>query len=163
MAMIHSFRMFAIKAHGDQRYGDFPYAVHLAHVESILEQFGFGTDKWRATAWLHDVYEDTKTERKEIQQLFGDDVDRIAWACSGFGENRAARNLCIREKILLLPEAAITKCADRIANVEFSANTRKSGMVKKYQQELPSFAQYIQPNVPETMWKRLERSCFDKE
>jgi (p)ppGpp synthase/HD superfamily hydrolase len=169
MAMNHSFRMFAIKAHGDQRYGDFPYPVHLAHVEHILEQFGFGNDMWRATAWLHDVYEDTSTEaempalRKTVQQLFGDEVDQIAWACSGFGPNRAARNLCIKEKILVLPKAAITKCADRLANVEFSSNTRKSGMIGKYKKELPEFETYIRPHVPENMWARLERSCFDRD
>lgn len=172
MSMNHSYRMFAIKGHGDQRYGDYPYAVHLAHVEHILEQFGYGTDVWKAKAWLHDYYEDTldpvtpekiASARKMVCELFGDEVDQDAWACSGYGENRAARNLCIKEKILLNPRAAVLKCADRIGNVEFSSNTRKSGMVAKYRKELPDFETYIRPNVPDQMWKRLERSCFDKD
>jgi len=161
--MIQSYRMIAIMAHGDQRYGDFPYAVHLAHVESILEEFGYSTDVWKAAAWLHDVFEDTQYPREQVRNTFGDRVHNIAWACSGFGDNRAARNLCIKEKILALPEAAIVKCADRIANVEFSANTRKSGMVDKYKKEMESFETYIRANVPEFMWRRLEHSVFNKD
>ncbi len=163
MAMISSYRMTAIMAHGDQQYGDFPYAVHLAHVEEILAQVGCGSEKYRAAAWLHDILEDTQYPRDKVSLNYGDWVGNVVWACSGFGVNRAARNLCIKEKILAFPEAAVVKCADRLANIEFSANTRKSGMVAKYKKELPEFETYIRAHVPEMMWARLERSCFDKD
>lgn len=169
MAMIHSFRMFAIKAHGDQRYGEHPYAVHLAHVEHILEQHGYGTDKWRAKAWLHDLFEDTcKPEemdlmRRMVRELFSDEVEEDCWSVSGFGATRALRNACIKEKILINPRSAILKCADRLGNVEFSSGTRKHGMVKKYREENVEFELYIRPHVPEAMWNRLVRSLFDKD
>lgn len=162
MGMDICHRMTAIIEHGDQRYGDFPYAVHLAHVEHILAQFGYASIDYRRAAWLHDILEDTSYTRKQLRTAFGTWVDEVVWACSGFGENRKARNACIKEKILLFPEAAVVKCADRIANVEFSANSRKPGIVKRYIEELPDFAEYIKPNVPELMWARLERSCFDR-
>lgn len=162
MAMTNCYRMTAIMEHGDQRYGDFPYAVHLAHVEHILAQFGYATAEYRAAAWLHDILEDTEYPRSSVRKNFGSWVESVVWACSGFGENRAERNLCIKEKIIAFPEAAVVKCADRIANVEFSANTRKPGIVAMYKRELPAFEEYIRPNVPSQMWDRLERSCFDR-
>jgi len=149
------FRCFAIVAHHDQTYDSHPYAFHLAQVECILVEFGFDGDDWRAAAWLHDVLEDTETQKDVVQQLYGPDVANIVFAVSGFGANRKIRNQCIHDKIEAYPPAAILKLADRIANVEHGKRNA-SKHFDMYRQELPVFRELIQPKVPKDMWERLE-------
>ena len=55
-------REFAIKAHGDQMYGDEPYIVHLDEVAGILHEFGIMETIFTnayIVAYLHDTIEDT--------------------------------------------------------------------------------------------------------
>lgn len=49
-------RTFAIEAHGEQRYGDQPYSVHLDAVAGLLEPYGADA---QMIGYLHDVVEDT--------------------------------------------------------------------------------------------------------
>ena len=51
-------RSFAIAAHGDQRYGDQPYAVHLDRVAGLLAEHGHA--EVVPVGFLHDVLEDTE-------------------------------------------------------------------------------------------------------
>lgn len=47
-------RLFAIAAHGDQKYGDsgLPYSVHLAHVVAVLETHDVIDPRVLAAGWL---------------------------------------------------------------------------------------------------------------
>jgi (p)ppGpp synthase/HD superfamily hydrolase len=49
-------RAFAIKAHGEQRYGDQRYSFHLEAVAELLHPFGIDA---QTVGYLHDVVEDT--------------------------------------------------------------------------------------------------------
>ncbi|MFA6234650.1 MAG: hypothetical protein WC824_10770, partial [Bacteroidota bacterium] len=56
---LHKAREFAIKAHGDQKYGDQPYVVHLDAVKDLV--LGYNCDNLRRAtdgAFLHDILED---------------------------------------------------------------------------------------------------------
>jgi (p)ppGpp synthase/HD superfamily hydrolase len=118
--LVDQARAFAIEAHGDQRYGDRPYADHLGDVARIVAEFG-GSDEQIAAAWLHDTLEDCPTVRyPDLLKQFGRDVSDMVWACTGKGATRDERNAKIYEKIAKWPAAAIVKVADRIANVEAS-------------------------------------------
>jgi (p)ppGpp synthase/HD superfamily hydrolase len=55
-------REFAIKAHGEQKYGEFPYSVHLDEVATIAKPYGESAE---IVAYLHDVIEDTSVTKKE--------------------------------------------------------------------------------------------------
>ena len=147
-------RRFAEERHANQRYGDAPYVEHLEHVRAILAGFGYG-GAFGVAAWLHDTVEDTPTTREEIAALFGEEVAALVWAVTGIGVNRKARNLDAYAKIRAHPAAAVLKLADRIANVEASANRPdKLGM---YQREFDSFREALVGLGDERMWARLNQ------
>jgi (p)ppGpp synthase/HD superfamily hydrolase len=155
MGEIYEARDFAIKAHGDQKYGGDPYGVHLFHVAGIIQDFGF-PNAYRKAAFLHDVLEDTAATSDQILDLFGEEVLSLVYACTGEGETRADRNASIYRKIVEYPTAAPVKLADRIANVE--AATPGCPHWQRYKTEMDAFRAVIRPHVPEEMWERLERN-----
>lgn len=155
MTEIYEARDFAIKAHGDQKYGDQPYGVHLFDVAGIVRDFGLD-DRYRKAAFLHDVLEDTAVTLDELVEKFGVDVASLVLACTGEGLNRKTRNASIYRKIAALPPAAAIKLADRIANVENSEPG--SGHRLMYTKEQEAFAAAIRPYVNAEWWDRLERA-----
>lgn len=155
MSKIYEARDFALKAHGDQRYGGAPYGVHLFAVVQVARDFNCSNAQWKA-AFLHDVLEDTPATSDQILDLFGEDVLRIVYACTGEGNDRASRNASIYRKIADYPPAALVKLADRIANVE--AAVPGGHFWRRYQSELPAFRAAVRPHVPVAMWNRLERN-----
>ena len=64
---IEQAREFAIIAHGEQRYGDEPYASHLAAVVQIMDDFGLPAE-FKVAGWLHDVVEDTEQPSQTSQK-----------------------------------------------------------------------------------------------
>lgn len=114
------FRLYAIRRHGAQLYGDKPYAYHLAMVECILIEYGYSEYKYCAAAWLHDILEDTDTKLNHIYANYGPDVAALVYSVTGAGRDRGTRNACIYDRIKKHPEAAIVKVADRLANMTFS-------------------------------------------
>ncbi len=155
-ALVSRAKAFAIARHADQRYGDEPYAVHLAAVEQILIDFGFVADHWRAAAWLHDVIEDTGTTWEYLDMEFGHLVADMVLAVTGEGKSRGERVSSILAKLCLKPALCPLKVADRIANVEASASSPRH--LQMYRLEQPSFARVCQAEVPVVMWERLERA-----
>ncbi len=156
MSEIYEARNFALKAHGEQKYGDGePYGVHLFAVVQVMRDFDCTQDEWKA-AFLHDVLEDTEATSDQILDLFGERVLRLVYACTGEGETREDRNQCIYRRIAEYPAAARIKLADRIANVE--AATPGGYWWMRYKAELPSFRAAIRPHVSDAMWRRLERN-----
>ncbi len=148
-------RAFAVKAHGDQRYGNEPYVVHLEAVRAVLRDFGHGGDLGVA-AWLHDVLEDTSVTREEIEREFGPDVAALVWAVTGVGKNRKERSQSAYEKMQALPAAVTLKLADRIANCEASAKNNPE-LLTMYRDELPAFASALAGLGDPAMWARLRR------
>lgn len=146
---------FAAERHHDQRYGDHPYTVHLAQVRAVLSDFEYNGALGLA-AWLHDVVEDTSTSVAEITDRFGAEVAALVWAVTGVGHNRKERSASAYAKIRALPEAAILKLADRIANVEASA--QRPDKLQMYQQEAPAFAKALEGLGDARMWARLGRA-----
>lgn len=69
--------IFAAKAHATQvrKYSGAPYIVHPQEVVSILKRFGYNDDFMFATAWLHDVVEDTPITLPVIGHTFGSTVE----------------------------------------------------------------------------------------
>ncbi|MFD6392151.1 HD domain-containing protein [Nocardia sp. NPDC055029] len=152
-------REFAVEAHGDQRYGDHPYIIHLAAVRAVLDDFGYN-GSLAAAAWLHDVVEDTPVTAEDVESRFGREVLDLVWAVTGIGPNRKARNLDAYSKITAHPQAVILKLADRTANAE--ASPPGSSWMGMYRTEHPTFKAHLgglladDPTVAR-MWERLER------
>lgn len=150
-------REFAARKHASQRYGDQPYTMHLAAVRDVLRDVHVCDDEPLAiAAWLHDTVEDTETTREEIEEHFGADVASLVWAVTGVGKNRKERNTNAYEKIRAYPLAATLKLADRIANVEASAQVPDK--LAMYRKEWPSFREALRGMGDARLWERLGKA-----
>ncbi len=162
-------REFAIKAHGDQKYGDQPYVTHLAAVRDALIEFGCAERTHLIAAWLHDTIEDTDVTYEEIDRNFGTEMARYVWAVTGTGKTRAMRNSDAYQKMRWCPEAILIKLADRIANMRAS-KASKPELFKMYQSEYPAFRDTLRPVTrsaevvcSEAMWRALDQLAeFDE-
>jgi len=150
-------RFFAYKKHADQKYGTGPYTIHLDAVRQVLKDFDWVMTDIIVSGWLHDTIEDTNTTQEEINALFGAQVARIVWACSGVGKNRKERNESIYAKLKECPEGVCVKLADRIANVE-SAKANDPKKFEMYKKEYEAFESALLPldNSITDMWDRLD-------
>ena len=145
-------RDFAIEAHGDQPYGDKPYVEHLSAVVRTLEDFDAGVSCLVA-AWLHDVVEDTAVTIEQVRSEFGEEVANLVWAVTGEGNgDRSAHAASICKKVAALPDAAVVKLADRIANIEACEPGDKHFL--RYSREHAEFEKAIKPHVSQPMWQR---------
>lgn len=67
-------KRFALKAHGDQKYGEKPYSYHL---EQVVENVNIRMkddpllSTYVAVAWLHDTMEDCGVTFKQLEDEFG--------------------------------------------------------------------------------------------
>lgn len=147
---------FARLAHGDQRYGEFAYAIHLRAVVTVLQRFGVDDPVILAAGWLHDVLEDTQRTPEDLRLFFGEDVTAIVEALTEPKEgNRAARHAATYPKIRAHPWARLVKLADRIANVEAGGP-----LVTMYLKEHAAFKAALYPGghnlVEDDMWAHLD-------
>ena len=151
---------FAALKHRRQRRKDAeasPYINHPLALARVLKlEAGVEDVDVLAAAILHDTVEDTPTTREEIEVRFGADVASLVWAVTGVGKNRKERNANAYEKIRAYPLAATLKLADRIANVEASANVPDK--LAMYRKEWPSFRDALAGNGHPALWERLRKA-----
>jgi (p)ppGpp synthase/HD superfamily hydrolase len=155
------FRSFAIQRHREQKYGELPYAYHLACVEGYLEEFGYTEYKYRVAAWLHDSVEDAGVPYQTISDAFGPDVVSLVWACTGVGLDRATRNKCIYRKLREYPDAAPVKVCDRISHLVYGARN-KVNKLDMYLAEWPEFKANVEPLMLRTKRDRYLWSSLDE-
>jgi (p)ppGpp synthase/HD superfamily hydrolase len=166
---------FAVKAHGDQRYGPHPYKFHLLSALSVGFEFGVTEPKVLIALALHDTIEDTEATHNELDQEFGVDVaDLVHRVSNEQGRNRKARSLATYPKIAPFPSARLVKLADRIANTrncwievqDRDANKRNKSKLGMYRKEYGGFRKALRPAYlddggwrgPEAlMWNELDR------
>jgi (p)ppGpp synthase/HD superfamily hydrolase len=152
---------FAIKAHGDQKYGDeFPYAIHLMAVVSVLLRFGITGEDLLCVAWLHDTLEDTQATYEEIVTYFGQEIaDAVSALSEPKGGNRKWRHEQTYPRIRLNAQATLVKLADRIANIE--SGGKKIGMYAKEHADFKAALINVQigftySDAAQNMWHHLD-------
>lgn len=164
-------RDFAIKAHGDQKYGEHPYIVHLDEVAAIVRSVPASTENMIAAAYLHDTVEDTATSLQDIIDAFGFVVGAyVAFCTDEEGPNRRERKQRTyrrnRETLAgdssIEREAALVKLADRLANIRSCVREKNQGLLDMYRKEREVFylAHYIQGHNP--LWDEYDRLLADK-
>lgn len=138
-------RAFALVAHGDQRYGEYPFIVHLEDVAERAFACGLDVDIITA-AYLHDVLEDTQTPREELARLFGEKVTTLVEAVTNKpGKNRAARHAATYPALRDNPSALALKLCDRLANTAscyewaLHQDHRNTKLLKMYAKEYDEF------------------------
>lgn len=148
---------FAIRAHGDQKYGELPYATHLQAVVDVLYRFGVTDPDIIAAAWLHDVLEDTDKVWAQVSLAFGLRIaDLVDAVTNAPGRNREDRAALTYPRIRAVGgDAVVLKLADRIANTEHSIQ-HKTRHLEMYQREFPDFQRALfVPDEWHAMWDHL--------
>ncbi|HQC79556.1 MAG TPA: HD domain-containing protein [Accumulibacter sp.] len=157
--MLDKVRAFAVLAHGNQRYGDWPYAFHLDAVAELLKPYGQDA---QAIGYLHDVVEDTMITVEDIRQRFGPLVaDCVAVLTDAPGANRAERKAGTYARMANVAGptelALLVKVADRLANVRTCVADGKSRLWEVYRKEQPTFKKAAyRPGLCDHLWEELE-------
>lgn len=155
-------RAFAVRAHGDQKYGgDKPYVKHLDDVHGVLREYGVTDRDLLTAAYLHDTLEDTHVTYRELADRFGRHVADIVrsvtliprWKTSGHAEQH---DRTTRERTVKNPLGVKLKLADRIANMRQSVRD-KSPKLAMYQREYPAFRSVLYRDEDAPMWRELDR------
>lgn len=161
-------KSIASQAHLNQKYGSYPYLIHLEAVQEVLERFGYSLHKseeinsLRIAAWLHDALEDTVLIKDHIVYHFGEDVADLVWRVTDeVGRNRKEKKAATYPKIKARSLAVVLKLADRIANVEASLKIKKEkgtiSLFNMYLREWEDFKKNLyDKDQDEKMWKHLE-------
>ena len=157
-------RKFAVRAHGDQKYGVFPYSVHLDAVAALAKSFG---PVCEAVAFLHDVVEDTSTQPSEILGVFGSDVaSAVYFLTDPEGVNRRERKEKLHRRLAGLDPKGktaryaslvlIVKACDRLANLR-ECSKGNPGLFKMYAREHKAFRDTAyRPGLCDEIWTEID-------
>ncbi len=163
-------KAFAIAAHGDQRYGEHAYRVHLAAVGEIVETFAQASDDAQAellgiVAWLHDVLEDTAIDAAALRDRFGEVITiAVDLVSDPPGDTRRVRKVALHRRLAAVDvddragrAALIVKAADRLANANASVKSSKR-LLAMYSAEHSEFrAAVFRPGLCDSIWSEIDR------
>lgn len=188
-SLVNEARKLAYFGHSLQKYGDYPYSVHLdkavSFVEEIINKSANELSSYDAidlnavareliaSAYLHDLLEDAgfAANYNDISNKFGTICADICYALqTPKGKNRKQRHSAeyfdgIRETHF----AFFIKIADRYANIKFSYDTGSS-MLGKYLQEHKNLVEIwnkkvyisrVERSLTQNAWYKLENLVHD--
>jgi (p)ppGpp synthase/HD superfamily hydrolase len=162
MNIVEIARNVAVKAHGDQKYGDQPYVVHLDEVAAYVQAWGSTA---QILAYLHDTLEDTQLEAQIIEDAFGTDVRRmVEMLTDPPGRNRRQRKELLHSRLAKIKVqdderlVLVVKAADRLANVRACIAEKKDALLSMYKREHVAFSRAVfRPGLTHIMIEELER------
>lgn len=152
-------RAFAIDAHGDQRYGDQPYSVHMDAVAGLLESYG---EDAQTIGYLHDVVEDTSVTVNRVREEFGELVAQcVKLVTDEPGTNRQERKTRTNAKLSAVPDdlrlALVVKAADRLANLRVSTLGGADSKLEMYRREHAAFREAaFRAGLCDGFWAEME-------
>jgi (p)ppGpp synthase/HD superfamily hydrolase len=152
-------RKFALAAHGEQKYGNQPYSVHLDAVANLARPFG---ETAEVIAYLHDVVEDTDVTVKQIEQEFTALIaDAVAVLTDEPGKNRRERKSKTYAKMSKVTGeveiALVVKAADRLANMRACVADKNKALLALYRSEYPVFRKSVfRAETCDEIWSELD-------
>ena len=154
-------RAFSLAAHGEQRYGDQPYSVHIDAVAALAATAAPAGHAAQVIAYLHDVAEDTAVALTDIAANFGPDVAAcVALLTDGQG-TRAERKAASHRKLAATPDAyriaLLVKTADRLANVRACVAADRRDKLAIYAAEHNAFRHAAhRAGLRDALWSELD-------
>ncbi len=165
MNIIQQAKEYAEKCHASTNhlYGDgVPYSTHLEMVANFVRMYALLLDDdLRATAvavaYTHDVIEDCRQTYNDVKEKLGFEIAEATYALTNEkGKNRAERgNAIYYEGIRMNKVAHFVKICDRLANVQYSVNT-KSSMINAYRKENEKFKEHLYLVEYDDMFRQLD-------
>lgn len=158
-------RAFAARAHGDQRYGDHPYVVHLDEVVGVLlGVLEVPAPELLVIGYLHDVVEDTEVTLDHVGERFGDGVARcVDLLTDAPGNNRKERKAATYARLAEVgrdaPDgrALVVKAADRLANVRRCVADENRRLLSMYRDEHVAFRSAVwRQSLVLPLWRELD-------
>jgi (p)ppGpp synthase/HD superfamily hydrolase len=155
-----------VSHHGDQKYGEDPYSVHLDAVANIAKPFG---ELAEAVAYLHDVVEDTDVTVEQVSAEFGELVAScVAILSDEPGHDRKDRKAKTYKKMAAVSGeqklALIVKASDRLANVRACVLDNHERLLAVYKSEHAAFKQSVnRVNLCESLWDELNTIIDSKD
>lgn len=137
MNIVDKARHVAMNLHDGQKYGRHPY---IRHIESVVSLVSSITDDEEviASAWLHDVVEDTEIKIEQIYREFGDRIGRIVELLTHIRNDDYVRGYLF--PIYFNEDAKLIKLCDLISNIhelgEIEDEGRRVRLGKKYSNAL---------------------------
>jgi len=141
---------FAKEAHYTQNYGNQPYFKHLVAVVShssrlVARQIGVGhpvAEIIFATAYLHDVIEDTGADEAILREVFTkaglsvEEFEPVIKAVKLLSKNLCPPGEFYLERVMTCPVAHLVKIADTLSNLTESVRNNDTQRVTKYAEQL---------------------------
>lgn len=161
--LIERAKKFALNAHKDQMHGSVPISVHLEAVSAKAADEApkyfdpESTEVLIASAWLHDVIEDTSVTDYDLYREFGIDVAHIVGGVTDSpGENRLDRHLYTYYLTRRDSNAVFIKMCDRWHNHKRSTEKAERFMDMYHREYLYfKFALY-EPQMYDDFWNQLD-------
>lgn len=157
--VVEDAKNFAVKAHGEQKYGELPYVVHLQAVARLLKPYGENAE---ALGFLHDVVEDTFITKEEVAAEFGNFMaECVAILTDEAGvsrnERKAKTYLKMSQVTAELNLALIVKTADRLANLEACVSCQNNLLLNMYKDEHIIFRRSVyREGLCDDLWLKIE-------
>lgn len=119
---LNEIKKFAILAHGDQIRDDgTPYWMHLQRVADILIRNNISDPEILATAWLHDVVEDTDVTFRDLVKIASDNtVELVAQLTNKHPHGTSfsdKQSTLLDHAKSMSSSAKLVKLADRLDNI----------------------------------------------
>lgn len=130
-------RRLAMQYHEGQFYGTVPYWEHLeAVVESLQQKYSYVSPESAelfATAWLHDILEDTECNPSEISDACG---PTVMLAVLNLSKRSGQGYEHYIKMVKACPIALEVKLHDSLANLTASVMSGEKGRIRKYIKQL---------------------------
>lgn len=123
----------AEEAHsGQTRDEGTPYIIHPVRVAvSLVDELNLYSPTLLCSALLHDVIEDSKVTREDIELMFGEEIAEIVWLLTKLEEVRLSEYLA-RIEAAGHTGAPIVKLCDRLDNLRSVVLTPKLEKKRRY-------------------------------
>ena len=138
--LIEKAKKFALEKHAGQMYGDKPYSYHL---QGVVDNLNGSSTSTIASAWLHDVIEDTKATQSELLELFNPNIVYIVNHLSKSSGSYTDYIIGIRKYGVI--DVIDIKIADLKFNIKKSESRKLNGY-EKQRLEKYKLALYILEN-----------------
>ncbi|HET8675324.1 MAG TPA: HD domain-containing protein [Blastocatellia bacterium] len=142
---------------GQMRDEGTPYILHPVRVAvSLVDELEIYSPRLVSSALLHDVIEDSPITRRQIAELFGDDVAEIVWLLTKFDDVSLPAYLSAIEAASDTG-AAIVKLCDRLDNLRFLAHSPRAEKKRRYIHTTEAFYLSMAARTNKYLYDELSR------